>query len=45
MPKVLISDTMSPRAAEILKERGIEVDVIPDMSPDDLKACIGVYDG
>ena len=45
MPKVLISDTMSPRAAEILKERGIEVDVIPDMSSDDLKACIGVYDG
>ena len=45
MPKVLISDTMSPRAAEILKERGIEVDVIPDMSHDDLKACIGGYHG
>ena len=45
MPKVLISDVMSPRAAEIFKERGIEVDVIPDMNPDDLKACIGIYDG
>ena len=45
MPKVLISDTMSPRAVEIFVERGIEVDVIPDMAPDELKACICGYDG
>ena len=45
MPKVLISDTMSPRAAEIFVERGIEADVIPDMDPDELKACISGYDG
>lgn len=45
MAKVLISDKMSPRAAEILKSRGIEVDVKTGLSPDDLAACIGVYDG
>ena len=27
MPKVLIADKMSPRAEEIFKERGLEVDV------------------
>jgi len=45
MPKVLISDKMSPRAAEIFKERGIEVDVKTGMTPEELKACIGEYDG
>ena len=45
MPKVLISDKMSTRATEIFKERGIDVDVKPGMSPDELKACIGQYDG
>ena len=45
MPKVLISDKMSPRAAEILKIRGIEVDVTTGMSPDELEAVIGEYDG
>ncbi|MEJ2121885.1 MAG: phosphoglycerate dehydrogenase [Alphaproteobacteria bacterium] len=45
MPKVLISDKMSERAAEIFKARGIEVDVKPGMSPDELKAVIGDYDG
>lgn len=45
MVKVLISDEMSPRAEEIFKERGIEVDVITGMTPDELKACIGDYDG
>ena len=29
MPKVLISDELSPRAVEIFRERGIEVDVRP----------------
>ena len=27
MPKVLISDSMSPQAADIFRARGIEVDV------------------
>lgn len=45
MPKVLISDKMSPLAADIFKNRGIEVDVITGMSPEELKACIGDYDG
>ncbi|MEQ8387439.1 MAG: phosphoglycerate dehydrogenase [Alphaproteobacteria bacterium] len=45
MPKVLISDKMSPRAAEIFEERGIEVDVKPGMSPDELVEVIGAYDG
>lgn len=45
MPKVLISDKMAPRAAEIFKERGIEVDVKTGMSPDELASCIGDYDG
>ena len=45
MPKVLISDSMSPRAAEIFAERGLEVDVKPGMSPEELAACIGEYGG
>ncbi len=45
MPKVLISDKMSPRAAEVFKDRGIEADVKPGMTPEELKACIGGYDG
>ena len=45
MTKVLISDSMSPRAAEIFAERGVEVDVKTGMAPDELKAAIGAYDG
>ena len=45
MTKVLISDKMSPLAAEIFKARGIDVDFKPGMTPDELKACIGDYDG
>lgn len=45
MPKVLISDKMSERAKEIFDARGIEVDVKPGMSEDELIACIGQYDG
>ena len=33
MPKVLISDALSPRAAEIFAERGIEADVAPGLTP------------
>ena len=45
MTKVLISDKLSPRAAEIFRERGVEVDQITGMSPEELSACIGDYDG
>ncbi|HEC14572.1 MAG TPA: phosphoglycerate dehydrogenase, partial [Rhodospirillales bacterium] len=45
MIKVLIADKMSPRAAEIFQARGIEADVKTGMSPDELLACIGEYDG
>ncbi|WP_128892088.1 phosphoglycerate dehydrogenase [Erythrobacter sp. HKB08] len=44
-PKVLISDKMDPNAARIFEERGCEVDVKPGMTPDELKAVIGEYDG
>ena len=45
MPKVLISDVMSPRAAEIFRERGIDVDVATGLEPDQLKTAIAGYDG
>ncbi|RMD60899.1 MAG: phosphoglycerate dehydrogenase [Alphaproteobacteria bacterium] len=45
MPKVLIADKMSPRAAEILRARGIDVDVDVGLSAEDLIARIGAYDG
>src|SRR5687767_8397318 len=44
-PKVLISDKMDPNAARIFEERGCDVDVKPGMTPDELKAVIGEYDG
>ncbi len=44
-PKVLISDKMDPKAAEIFAERGCDVDVITGKTPEELKAIIGDYDG
>ena len=43
--KVLISDKMDPKAAQIFRERGIHVDEITGKTPDELKAIIGEYDG
>lgn len=43
--KVLIADKMDPRAAEIFRQRGIEVDEKPGLSADELNAIIGDYDG
>ena len=43
--KVLISDSLSPRAVEIFRERGVEVDVKTGLKPEELKAIIGEYDG
>lgn len=45
MPKVLISDKMSPLAEKIFREQGVEVDVKTGLKPDELKAIIGQYDG
>ncbi|MDO9459744.1 MAG: phosphoglycerate dehydrogenase [Alphaproteobacteria bacterium] len=45
MPKVLISDAMSDRAAEIFRERGVDVDVKTGLKPAELIAIIGDYDG
>ena len=44
-PKVLIADQMSPKAAEIFRARGIEVDEITGLSKDELIRIIGRYDG
>ncbi len=45
MPKVLISDKLSPRAAEIFKARGVDVDVKVGLTPEELIEIIGEYDG
>jgi D-3-phosphoglycerate dehydrogenase len=45
MPKVLISDALSPAAVAIFRDRGVEVDVKTDLKPEELKAIIGQYDG
>ena len=44
-PRVLISDQMDPKAAEIFRERGCDVDVITGKTPAELKEIIGQYDG
>src|SRR5881394_2588441 len=45
MVKVLISDKLSPAAVDIFRNRGIEVDMKTGLSPADLRAIIGGYDG
>jgi D-3-phosphoglycerate dehydrogenase len=45
MPRVLISDKLSPAAVAIFRERGIEADVKTGLSPAELRAIIGEYDG
>ncbi len=45
MPKVLISDKLSPAAAEIFRNRGIDVDVKVGLSKEELMNIIGQYDG
>jgi D-3-phosphoglycerate dehydrogenase len=45
MAKVLISDKLSPAAVEIFRSRGIEVDLKPGLTPAELRAIIGSYDG
>lgn len=45
MPKVLISDKLSPAAVEIFRRRGIAVDLKPGLPPAELRAIIGEYEG
>ena len=45
MKKVLISDNISSKCVEILKEAGLEVDIKTGLKPEELKAIIGEYSG
>jgi D-3-phosphoglycerate dehydrogenase len=45
MPKVLISDKLSPAAVDIFRRRGIDVDLKPGLTPAELRAIIPAYDG
>ncbi|WP_420559464.1 phosphoglycerate dehydrogenase [Tepidicaulis sp.] len=45
MPKVLISDKLSPAAIDIFKQRGVEVDVKTGLERDELIKIIDQYDG
>ena len=45
MPKVLIADSLSPAAAQIFRDRGVEVDEKVGLSKDELISIIGEYDG
>ena len=44
-PRILISDQMDPKAAEIFRARGCDVDEITGLKPDALAEIIGKYDG
>src|SRR5262249_21171612 len=47
MPRVLVSDKLSPSAIQIFKEHGVDVDYLPDLGKDKdkLLEVIGDYDG
>jgi D-3-phosphoglycerate dehydrogenase / 2-oxoglutarate reductase len=47
MPKVLVSDKLSETAVQIFRDRGVEVDYLPDLGKDKdaLLAVIDQYDG
>ena len=45
MPKVLIADELSPKALDIFRSRGVEVDVRVGLKKTDLVNIIGGYDG
>jgi len=44
-PKVLIADKMSPKAAEVFRARGVDVDIQTGLSKDELIQIISDYDG
>jgi D-3-phosphoglycerate dehydrogenase len=45
MPKVLIADKLSPQAIDVFKQNKVEADVKTGMTPEELLAVIGEYDG
>ena len=45
MPKILIADELSPRALDICRSRGLEVDVNVGLKKPDLLKIIPAYDG
>ena len=45
MTKVLIADKMDKLAAEIFQNNGIEIDIKPGLTPEELAAIAGQYDG
>ena len=45
MPKVLIADKMSNAAAEVFRNRGVDVDIITGLSKEELIEIIPNYDG
>ncbi|MFV0386564.1 phosphoglycerate dehydrogenase [Paracoccus sp. (in: a-proteobacteria)] len=47
MPKVLVSDKLSETAVQIFRDRGVDVDYLPDLGKDKdkLAEVIGQYDG
>jgi D-3-phosphoglycerate dehydrogenase len=44
-PRVLISDSLSPAAVDIFRQRGVEADVKTGLGRDELIAIVGDYDG
>ncbi len=44
MPKVLISDKLSPAAVAVFEARGVEVTMKPGLSPAELREIIGEFD-
>ena len=45
MPRILISDELSPNATKVFERRGVEVDRLPGLTPEQLALRIGDYDG
>ena len=45
MPKVLIADELSPKALEIFRSRGVDVDVRVGLNKAELMNIIGDYEG
>jgi D-3-phosphoglycerate dehydrogenase len=45
VPKVLIADELSPKALDVFRSRGVEVDVRIGLKKPDLVSIIGGYDG
>jgi D-3-phosphoglycerate dehydrogenase / 2-oxoglutarate reductase len=44
-PKVLIADKLSSQAIDVFKQKGVQADVKTGLTPEELLAIIGEYDG